>query len=75
MEVGVWLGVGKVVQVNISCFSCKSIICPIYLCTCENKKNMCLTCYFSNMTILFSDEGCNNIELKNTSLEMKDNEL
>ena len=36
---------------------------------------MCLTCYSSNMAILFSDEGCNNIELKNTSLEMKDNEL
>ena len=27
------------------------------------------------MTVLFLDEGCNNIELKNTSLEMKDNEL
>ena len=36
---------------------------------------MCLTCYSSNMTILFLDEGCNNIELENTSLEMKDNEL
>ena len=39
------------------------------------QQNMCLTYYSSNMTVLFLDEGCNNIELKNTSLEMKDNEL